>query len=166
MKKLLLLLGLGLLLAPPTWAADGDACSAAQFNRTTGSQMIPVWCVVVCDGDTADSNCSEFDLAGQDDGSGLPDVLSFELYENGTDCTAATVTINTSPDQGLTTASVNAYDLGGTTSLAIGGTTKLTQDLRVAPVDRYILATWSGIAGCGTTHNMDLMMIGWEEKGN
>lgn len=162
MKKLLLLLVAG-LFAAPAYAADGDACSSTQFARTTGGRMKPIWCVVVCDGDTTDSDCSEYDLAGQDDASGQPDVLSFELYENGTDCTAATVTINTSNDQGLTTASVNAHDLGATTALSIGGTTKLTQDVKASPVGRYILATWSGMAGCATTHNMDLLMIGWEE---
>lgn len=157
MKRLLTLLVL--LLAAPAYATDGDDCTAAQFQTISHGPVRAMWCVQVCDGDTANSDCTEYDMSSR---GGLTDALVFAIYENGTDCTAATVTINSSDDSGLTTASQNAYDLGLVTTLTFTDP-KLTYDNRVAPIGRYIYATWSGIAGCAGSHTVDLLMIGYEE---
>lgn len=158
----------GVLLALPLVptaapAADGDGCetAATDYDGLGMGQMRPVWCVVICDNDSTNGDCSEFDL---NDARGVPDVIAFELHENGTaDCTAGTVTINTSFDQGLTTSSTNAFDLDpSVTAVALGGTRRLVIDTKSAPLGRYILATTSAMA-C-TADSLDLLMIGYEER--
>lgn len=156
----------GVLAASAGWAVDGDSCAAPDNAATDWDSlgkglMKPIWCVVLCDDyDTADQNCDEFDL---DTVSGIPDVIAFELHENGTaDCTVGSFTINTSFDQGLNPTSDNAFDLGATTSVALGGTRRLVLDARVAPPGRYILARTGATVTC-TADTLDLLMIGYEE---
>ncbi len=95
---------------------------------------------------------------------GLPDVIVFELYENGTTCTAGRFEIDTAGDQGLIVDAQNAYDIASTNVVEIGGTLRLVIDTRVVPPDRFIIAELTAEAGCGTTHTLDLLMIGYEEK--
>lgn len=145
----------------PAEAADGDACSTAQFGNVNKGSMRPLMCILLCDGDVANSDCAEFDTNSL---MGIPDVLVFELYENGTDCTAGRFEIDTTGDQGLLVDAQNTYDIASTNALSIGGTLRLVVDTRVIPTDRYIISELTLEANCGTTHNLDLMMIGYEAR--
>ena len=143
-----------LAFAAPAGAADGDFCSAAQWAKASAnsSPVDDYGCYVLCDDDTANGNCSEFDLGTH---GGIPTSITFLLYENGT-CTAGTATIRTSGDQGLTTASNNTYDIGATTSLAIGGVTKIVLDTAASPVERYISVALTSMTCSG---GLDVLAI-------
>ncbi len=142
-------------------AANGDACSAAQFGFVSRGSMKTTTCILLCDGLTANADCTEFDTQSL---MGIPDVLVFELYENGTDCTAGRFEIDTSGDQGLIVDAQNNYDIASTNVVEIGGTLRLVIDTRVVPPDRFITAELTAEANCGTTHNLDLLMIGYEAR--
>jgi hypothetical protein len=170
-RLLTLLAGLGLLLVPTaSLGADGDNCSTAatDFDSLTQGQMRPIWCVVLCDNDTTDAACTNFDLLNV----GIPDALVFELHEvdidasgGAGDCTAGTVTFATSNDAGLTTASENVFGLDPvTTSVSIGGTTRLVVDTRTAPTGRYLMATTSNLGANCTSDGIDILAIGYTEN--
>lgn len=150
-----------LAFAAPAGAADGDFCSAAQWAKASSSSsgVQDMGCYVLCDNDTANGDCSEFDLNSI---GGIPDAVTFLLYANGT-CTAATATLASSPDQGLTTASVNAYPIGSTTALAVGGVTKLVLATKDYPIERYVLTNLSSMTCSG---GLDILMITHLDRSN
>lgn len=172
---LFLLLAVG---APPVLAADGSDCSTLPYTVSLlGRQgrVRPVWCYVLCDNDSSNDSCSEFDM--DDIKSGILDVLAFELFErdnagasgnqDGTfDCSAATVTVNTSPVTGLSSSHTNAFDLGSVTTVSLADTAssprKLVVDQKSSPVDRYVYPTTSAVT-C-TNDSVDLLMIGYKEE--
>ena len=168
MKRLILslLVGVGVLL-PSTSSthtlvdgiavADGSACDPDMYGKISVGKVKTTWCVVLCHADAANVNCSEFDL----DSVGQPDLVVFELVETGSeDCSAVTVTINSSGESGINAADTNAFDIGSTTALAIGGVRKITVDVTRAPLDRYIYVTTTNTT-CGSDE-YDVIMYGLE----
>ena len=172
MLKRLLAVALGGLWATTASAADSDSCqtSATYWGKTANGRVAPIWCIVLCDAKTADGNCTNYDLSAA---GGIPDIVVFELHEVDSvtygatgDCTAATVTINTAVaiTGTMTTASENAYDIGSTTALAIGGVKKIALDTKSAPLDRYVVASIASITGTCTSDSVDVLMIGYREQ--
>lgn len=156
MKKLLFLLGL--LVAPAAWAADGDACDTNNwptYDAYKGGRMMPVWCFVLCDADTNNGACADFDMnTTQDVQVGNPDVLTFVLDNSA--CGTGTITFATAYQP---SGDESALD-SSTTAISVGGTERLNLDTRVAPVGRIIASDRTAM-GCddGT---LDVLLIGWE----
>lgn len=164
---LTLLLG-GVLLSsllPPSggvWAADGDACSTDNFTLLPRGVWKPVWCIVLCDDDTAAAgSCSDYNFAtaGTPAGNtGGTDFVSFEVGSDN-DCGAGTVTLATTWISGG-----QSHDLGATTTLDLSGvgTTRIIQAVNQgAPLAAIVETDFAGVGGC--TGGFDIIMIGYEE---
>lgn len=150
----LLLAGALLFGAAPASAADGDECSDTEFSAVGGSVgMAAVWCVVLCDDATGNGACADYNI--DDDGPGLPHLLSFEIGLN--DCSAGTATFQTKH-----TPNTTEHDLESSTAVSIGGTTRLMVDQRRAPVSEIITTTLSGLSGC--TAGIDILLVGYVQS--
>lgn len=146
-----MLAGLGLVCAGAASAADGDACSSAQFSAADGNGAD--WCVVLCDDDNANGDCADFSFDSSS--ARIPDVLSFEIGTTTT-CSAGTATFTTTHVSGG-----QSHDLGSTTAVSVTGTTRLMVDQRTQPVGEIVETTLSGLSGCGV---IDIILVGYEEN--
>ncbi len=157
MKKLLgLALGaVVLLLGGAASAADGDACdNAAHFSAIQGD-VNPVWCIMLCDGDTGNGDCDPFDL---NEVKGTPAAVSFLIHDNGT-CTVGDITLGSTFDSTETAATgVNVYAIGSTTLLSVDDVTRINLDVTASPLSRYVLATRASMTCAGS---LDVLMIGY-----
>ena len=159
MKRLILslLVGVGVLLPSTSHAADGDACDTSITGKISLGRVTQAWCVALCDADSANSTCSEFDL----NSVGMTDLVVFEMIETGNeDCTTLVATINSSGESGINTSNTNAFDIGGTTALDLTGTRKISVNTTAAPLGRFIYVTTTS-ASC-TTGTWDIVMYGFE----
>lgn len=150
----LLPLLLTLLLATPVWAAnpktDGVVCASHTANARvpgiTRGRWVETGCYNVCDAYAAADTgaaCNEFDL----NAVGMPDILIFEIDENGSDCSDSggpTVTITTGP----ITGGDPAYGPSTSTVVLNDAVDRVTVITKDAMLDRFLFFAVADDTAC------------------
>lgn len=162
MWKYLAIALLALLVPAAGWAQDADAtqCTATQWAATQKGTIKAVWCVRLCSEiDSNNEDCPDTGVIGFDLDELMTDVITFQLAENGTGCSAGSVQIETAE---ITDAFPNGitHDVGASMDLDGTGTSEIKVEQRAAPLDRFVFGDVSATVTC--TGSVDVLIIGHE----